>query len=94
MNKAMDIIGRHLLPDFWQRHPESESALRGAFAIIAAAAWQGDEDIRLQLGAAAKPMSEGRVVVSDPDNRFQLMLRVNYARQLVHILAIDEVPHE
>ena len=90
----MDIIGRHLLPDFWQRHPESESALRGVFALIAAATWRGAGDIRLQLGTAAMPISEGRVVVSDPDDRFQLMLRVSYARQLVHIISIDEVPHE
>jgi mRNA-degrading endonuclease HigB of HigAB toxin-antitoxin module len=90
----MDIIGRHLLPDFWRRHPESESALRGVAAIIAAATWHGDGDIRLQLGAAATPASEGRVLVTDPDGYFQLTMRVNYARHLIHILAIDEVPHE
>jgi mRNA-degrading endonuclease HigB of HigAB toxin-antitoxin module len=90
----MDIIGRHLLPDFWQRHPQSESALRGAFALISAAEWRDDDDIRLQLGSAATPTCEGRVVVTDPDHRFQLTLRVNYTRQLIHILAIDEVQHE
>ncbi len=94
MTMAMDILGRHLLPDFWLHHPKSESALRGVSALIAAAAWRGGDDIRLQLGTAATLASEGRVVVTDPDGCFQLTLQVSYARQLVHILAIDEVPHE
>jgi len=90
----MDIIGRHLLPDFWHRHPESESALRGFAAIVSAAEWRGDDDIFLQLGTAVTPMDGGRVVLADPDGRFRLILRVKYAQQLVHILSIDEVPHE
>jgi mRNA-degrading endonuclease HigB of HigAB toxin-antitoxin module len=90
----MDIIGRHLLPDFWHRHPQSECALRGVCAIVSAAEWHGDDDILLQLGTAVTSIGEGRVVLTDPDGRFRLILRVKYAQQLVHILSIDEVPHE
>lgn len=85
----MDIIGRHLLPDFWQSHSESESALRGALAIVAAAEWGSDDDLRQQLGFAVTLESEGRALVTDPDGRFRLSLRVDYARRLVHILAIQ-----
>jgi len=90
----MDIIGRHLLPDFCERHPDSESALRGVLAIIAAAEWRGDADIGLNLGSAATPMGEGRLTIVDPEGRFRLILRVNVTRQLVHILAIEEASHE
>jgi mRNA-degrading endonuclease HigB of HigAB toxin-antitoxin module len=90
----MDIIGRHFLPDFWQRHPESESALRGVAAIIAAATWRDDNDIRRHLGTAVTPMGEGRMILADPDGRFELTLRVSFPRQLIHILAIREASHE
>jgi len=90
----MDIIGRHLLPDFCQRHPDSESALRGVLAIIAAAEWRGDDDTGRNLGSAVTPMGEGRLTIVDPGGRFRLIVRVNFTRQLVHILAVEEASHE
>ena len=84
----MDIVGRHLPIDFWQGHPESESALRGLLTIVAAADWRGADDIGRHLGNAATLKEEGRVTVSDPDGQFQLDLRVSYDRQLVHIISI------
>ena len=86
----MDIIGRHLLPDFWQRHPNSESGLRGAAALIAAAAWRSDGDIAIHLGTAAAYAGEGWVTITDPDGRFRLVLRIDYPRQLVQILSVAE----
>ena len=84
----MDIIGRHLLLDFWQRDPRSESALRGVLAIVAESGWQDDDDIKRQLGFAVTLQGEGRAAITDPDGRFQFALRINYTLQLVHILSI------
>lgn len=86
----MDIIGRHLPHEFWHRRPESESALRGVSAIIAAAAWQSDGDIAKQLSTAAAYAGEGWVTITDPDGRFRLVLRIDYPRQLVQILSVVE----
>ena len=86
----MDIIGRHLLPEFWHRHPESESALRGVSAIIAAAAWRSDVDIANLLGITAAYAGEGWVTITDPDGRFRLVIRIDYPRQLVQILSVVE----
>ena len=90
MVPVMDIIGRHLLPEFWHRRPESESALRGVSALIAAAEWQGDGDIANHLGTAAAYAGEGWVTITDPDGCFRLVMRIDYPRQLVQILSVVE----
>lgn len=89
----MEIIGRHLLPDFWQQFPETEKPLRGALALIAAAAWRGDEEVRRQFGSAVRSEGEGGLAIIDPDGRFKLSLRISFTHQIVHIISLQEAQH-
>ena len=71
----MQVIARRTLKQFWDLHPEAETALKVWYAAVSKAVWSGPADIRNQFGSADF-VSDNRVNVAG--NRYRVVVHVAY----------------
>jgi mRNA interferase HigB len=78
------VIARKALRDFWERHPEAESALRAWYHDVDRAGWTGPDDVRRQY-ATASFVANNRVVFNVRGNRYRIVVAINYAYGVVYV---------
>jgi len=79
----MHIISRQALREFWETHPDSESALRQWEAIVRRADWRDWADLKATYGSADKV---GKYVVFNVGgNTYRLIAIVSYRKGKVYI---------
>lgn len=93
------IIALRTLREFWERHAESERALRAWYHDARRATWRSPTDIK-QTYANASILGRNRVVFNIKGNRYRLVVAVNYPYQIGYIRfvgthrAYDEIDAE
>ena len=80
----MRVISVKALKDFWQKHPDAESALRAWYTEAKKASWRGPQDIKTAYRSSSI-LGKNRVVFNIKGNTYRLVVAVKYEFQLVYI---------
>ncbi len=78
------VISRKALREFWQRHADSEVALRSWFKEAKEADWRVPSEIK-QRYASASFLADDRVVFNIKGNEYRLVVAVRYDFGIVYI---------
>lgn len=81
----MQIIAKRTLKLFWRKHPRAEGPLRGWYATVAQAAWNGPADVKAMFGARVDLVADNRLIFDIAGNQFRLVVHVacRYKRVLI-----------
>lgn len=79
-----NIIAKKTLREFWEKHPDSEDALKAWHAEAKAAGWQNPAEVKAQYGNASI-LKNNRVVFNIHGNKYRLIVKINYAASIVLI---------
>ncbi len=80
----MRIIARSTLREFWERHSDTEDALRAWYQDANQAQWKTPENIK-SVYASASIVANNRVVFNIKGNQYRLIVAVNYQFEIVYI---------
>ena len=80
----MRIIARRTIKLFWEKHPESEDALKIWYKRVSNAKWINFSELKVDFGSADMVGSE-RVVFNIKGNSYRLIAKVDFEFQLVFI---------
>jgi len=80
----MKVIAVGALRNFWDRHPESEQALKAWYDEARHAVWRTPQDIRNRY-ASASFVGHNRVVFNIKGNDYRLIVAVAYRFQAIYI---------
>ncbi len=89
----MLVIGISRLAAYWTLHPEAEPSLRALHALLSAAPWGSAAELVRQWPAMARE-DEGRVRLTLADEGCEVVVQVNFAREIAQIQAVNALmPH-
>lgn len=80
----MRIIARRTLVQFWEREPQSETALKDWYKKAEKSMWQSPADIKAQYRSASF-LADNRVVFNICGNHYRLIVKINYHFGIVYI---------
>ena len=80
------MITAKRLRDFWAKHSAAESALRFWYTEVSHASWKNILDIRKSFNSV--DIHERRTIFDIGGNKFRLIARVNFRRQVVFVLYV------
>jgi mRNA interferase HigB len=80
----MKIIAIKTLREFWDRHPQAETPLRGWYAEVSQAEWKTPVDLKA-VHRNASFLSNNRVVFNIKGHTYRLVVAVRYTQQLMFI---------
>ena len=80
----MHIIKRKTLMEFWQKHPDSEQALKTWYAVVRKANWSGPAEMK-KIFATADILKNDRICFNIKGNNYRLIVKVIYEMQRVYI---------
>jgi len=80
----MHVIAKKVLRDFWQEHPDSESALQAWYHEACTDTWTDSSAVKAKYGSASIINAE-RVVFNIGGNKYRLVVRVNYTSSTVFV---------
>ena len=73
----MRIIARGTLRKFWLKNSDSEQPLKAWFQEAKRAEWSNPAEIKANY-ATASILKQGRVVFNIRDNKYRLVVKINY----------------
>ncbi len=80
----MRIIALSTLKEFWQREPEAEESLKAWYKEAEGASWSTPAEIKEKYRSASI-LKNNRVVFNICDNKYRLIVRVNYKYHMIYI---------
>ena len=80
----MRIIAKSTLREYWLRHADCEQALKFWFLEASKSGWQNPNDIKAEYPSASI-LADSRVVFNIKGNSYRLIVKINYAYQMVWI---------
>jgi mRNA interferase HigB len=80
----MRVIAKGPLRDFWKTHPDAEWPLRAWHAEAEKACWHTPADVKASYRSASI-LPGDRVVFNICGNKYRLVVKINYAYQIVYI---------
>ena len=80
----MRIIAFKALREFWERHPQAETSLRGWYAEVSHADWKTPTEIKA-VHRNASFLPNNRVVFNIKGNDFRLVVAVRYTQGLMFV---------
>lgn len=80
----MRIISRRALRSFWERHPDTEIAIKLWETKVKKADWSKSNEVKLDFGSA-DPVGDCRIVFNIKGNQYRLLVRINYEYKIVFI---------
>jgi mRNA interferase HigB len=79
----MHVISRKSLRQFWEKHPESETALIRWFKLINLASFQTFDELRSVFPSA--DLVDDFIVFNIGGNKYRLIASIHFNRQKVYI---------
>lgn len=79
----MHIISRKILRTFWQKHPDSQSALTRWFKIIQKTEFKNFADLQVTFPSA--DLVGSLIVFNIGGNKYRLIASIHFNRQKVYI---------
>ncbi len=80
----MHIIKRKTLMEFWDKHPDSEQALKTWYAVVSKASWSGPAEMK-KIFSTADILKNDRICFNIKGNNYRLIVKVVYELQRVYI---------
>ena len=80
----MRIIAKSTLREFWLKHADSEQALKSWYRETEKSEWQNINDIKTEYPSASI-LANGRIVFNIKDNSYRLIVKINFAYQMIWI---------
>ncbi len=80
----MRIIAKRTLRLFWEKHPDSEAALRAWHAEVSKADWSNPADIKVRFPSASFLVGN-RVVFNIKGNHYRIVVRINFPYRVVYL---------
>jgi mRNA interferase HigB len=79
----MHIISRKILRQFWQKYPDSETALIRWFKLMNLAELQNFEELRAVLPSA--DLVNNLIIFNIGGNKYRLIASIHFNRQKIYI---------
>lgn len=73
----MRVFSRKTLIEFWQKHSDSEQALKAWFSEAEKSQWKSPEQIK-QIYPHASILPDNRIVFNIKGNTYRLIVKINY----------------
>ena len=80
----MRIIKQKTLKDFWEKHTNSEQALKAWYYEASHASWSSFADIKAKFHSA-DVLPGNRVVFNIKGNSYRLVVQIHYNTKVVYI---------
>lgn len=80
----MNIISKRTIVEFYQKHPNSKTALEVWYADTKKAIYTTPDDIK-KVYASASFLCDNRVVFNIKGNEYRLIVHVDYLRKFVRV---------
>lgn len=80
----MRVISIKKLREFWVRHPQAETPLRGWYAEVSSADWRTPADIKA-IHCNVSFLANNRVIFNIKGNNFRLVVAVRYTQGLMFV---------
>jgi mRNA interferase HigB len=80
----MRVIAKSTLRDFWIKHADSEQSLKSWYNEADKSIWLHPNDIKLEYPSASI-LPGNRVVFNIKGNTYRLIVKINYAYQMLWI---------
>lgn len=80
----MHVVSVKMLREFWERHADSEAALRAWYREAKGANWSCFADIKARY-SSADHLQGNRVVFDIKGNKYRLVARIHYNASRVYI---------
>lgn len=80
----MRVIAKGPLREFWKHHPDAEGPLKAWHSEAEEAAWRTPADVKAQYRSASI-LPGGRVVFNIGGNKYRLVVKINYAYQILYV---------
>ncbi|MBI4650610.1 type II toxin-antitoxin system HigB family toxin [Candidatus Desantisbacteria bacterium] len=80
----MRIISVKRLREFWEKHSDSEQALRAWYEETKKSNWNNPNDIK-QMYSSASILANNKAVFNIRGNTYRLVVAINYAYKIVFI---------
>jgi len=80
----MRIVAKKRLREFWQKHADSEQALKSWHIIAVNADWATPQDVKRQFPKASI-IGDNRVVFDIVGGSYRLVVKFNYAYRIGYI---------
>lgn len=80
----MRVIAKRTLREFWEKHPDSEGALKAWYHEAVCASWSSSAEVKAQYRSASIVNRE-RVVFNVCGNKYRLVVRINYGYGVVYV---------
>lgn len=80
----MRVIAKKILREFWEKQSDSKEQLKTWFKESSKANWATPNDIKAEYPKASI-LKNGRVVFNICENKYRLIVQINYIRQWVFI---------
>ncbi len=82
----MHVISEKLGRDYWERHPDTETALRAWFRLVAHSHWDTPADM---LAVCSSASQVGKFTVFNiGGNKCRLIAAIHYNRQKIYVRAV------
>ena len=80
----MRVIAKSTLKEFWLKHADCEQALKSWYLEADKSAWKNPNDIKAEYPSASI-LADNRIVFNIKGNSYRLIVKINYAYQMVWI---------
>lgn len=87
----MHVVSVKRLREFWEKHADSQPALRAWYREAKAASWKSFADIK-KCHRSADCLPGNRVVFDIKGNRYRMVVRIHYNSGRVYIRFIGTHP--
>jgi mRNA interferase HigB len=87
LDRGVRVIAKRVLREFWEAKPERRDAkgpLRAWYREVCHAHWRSPPEIKAQYRNASL-IGNSRVIFNIAGNKYRLIVRVNYPREIVYI---------
>jgi len=73
----MRIFSKSTLREFWEKHPDSEDALRTWYRIVEKSQWENPHDVKEIFGDASI-IGDNRIVFNIKGNEYRIVVFIDY----------------
>jgi mRNA interferase HigB len=80
----MRIIAKRILKEFWKRYPDAEGPLKSWYYSVKAANWNHPSEALVEF-PSVRNIGVTRLIFNIKGNKYRLIVRVNYAHQIMLI---------
>ena len=82
--RAMRVIARNTLVDFWRKHPEAKVALERWYKLVKAAHWASTDEVQ-RAAPKSKVLNRERIRFEVAGGNYRLVVAFDFHRQVAFV---------